>query len=90
MRLACVFEDTRATVEQTRFPSGTGCDSANDFVHEFLYIQWGYKSAAKAPEDRRKDGEQRNWGGVGFTNAALLRSTQLTHLLARIGFKRDS
>jgi hypothetical protein len=41
-------------------------------------------------KDRLKDGEQRNWGPVGFTNTALLWRTQLTRLLAKIGFKRNS
>jgi hypothetical protein len=49
------------------------------FVHEFLYLQWGH--------GKGKQGNQRNWGRMGYTNAALLYPDALVHLLGKIGFK---
>ncbi|MGA2435740.1 MAG: hypothetical protein ABSG25_10690 [Bryobacteraceae bacterium] len=60
-----------------RFELSTQFGSPNEFVHEFLYLQWGYQG-----------GTQRNWGRMGYTNAALLWPPALEHLLGKIGFNR--
>ena len=90
LRLHRVFEGTRETLEQTRFPDEIGWQPATESVYEFLYLRWGNKSAMKTPEERRRSGEARNWGRVGFTNGTLLWPPHLEHLLSKIGFKRSS
>lgn len=48
-----------------------------EWVHEFLYLQCGYK-----------EGGKRNWGKMGYTNAVLLWPDALAHLLRQIGYGR--
>ncbi len=54
---------------------------ASEFIHEFLYLQWGHQKG---------EGTQKNWGRTGYTNAALLWPPHLRHLLGKIGFKQAS
>jgi hypothetical protein len=56
--------------------------SPKQVVHEFLYLQWGH--------GKGKQGKQRNWGRMGYTNAPLLYRDALAHLLGKIGFTRKS
>lgn len=49
-----------------------------DYVHEFLYLQCGY--------DKDIERRRRNWGRMGYTNAALLYPDAFRHLLAQVGF----
>jgi len=44
------------------------------FIHEFLYLQCGHQGGTK------------NWGRMGYTNAALLYPDALAHLLGKVGF----
>ncbi len=60
-----------------RFEPEDKCETAKEFVHEFLYLQHGHQG-----------GTQKNWGRMGYTNAALLWPPHLEHLLAKIGYKR--
>jgi len=46
------------------------------FIHKFLYLNCGHQ------------GGTRNWGRMGYTNAALLYPDALTHLLGQIEFAK--
>ena len=48
------------------------------FIHEFLYLQCGHQGGTK------------NWGRMGYTNAALLYPGALAYLLGQIGFRQKS
>jgi hypothetical protein len=78
LRLACVFEGKRKTLETTEFIYKTDCQhlTAKNLVHEFLYIQKGHQ------------GGRRTWGRVGLTNGTLLWRPHLEHLLGKIGLHR--
>jgi hypothetical protein len=88
LRLDLRFEGERETVEQTRFTYDTEPAPATESVYEFLHLRWGYESGRKTREERRKSGEVRNWGRVGFTNGTLLWPPHFEHLLSRIGYNR--
>jgi len=80
LRLCTLCDEDRPNGPATpleRFQLSTDCGDPDEFVHEFLYLQWGYQG-----------GTQRNWGRMGYTNAALLWPPALEHLLGKIGFSR--
>jgi hypothetical protein len=80
LRLCVLYDENRPDGPSTplrRFELDPGCTAATEFVHEFLYLQWGHQR-----------GTQKNWGRVGYTNAALLWPKHLEHLLGKIGFTR--
>lgn len=82
MRLCTLCEKDRSHGPATpleRFELHADCNKSSDFVHEFLYLQWGHQG-----------GMQKNWGRMGYTNAVLLWPPHLEHLLGKIGFKRAS
>jgi hypothetical protein len=77
LRMSVIFEGDRPNGKSTAVPRFLlNCGLRTGFVHEFLYLQCGYH------------GGKRNWGRMGYTNAALLYPDALTRLLAEIGFRR--
>jgi hypothetical protein len=82
LRLCMLREQNRPNGPATpldRFELSTQRESPDEFIHEFLYLQWGHQG-----------GKQRNWGKMGYTNAALLWPPALEHLLGKIGFNRTA
>jgi len=80
LRLCHLYEGLRehgAGTPVETLEADIDCSRASEFVHEFLYLQWGHHG-----------GTQKNFGRVGFTNGALLWPPHLDHLLSRIGYTR--
>lgn len=79
LRLSQLCEVSRPKGPATsveRFEPEGECARSLGLVHEFLYLQHGHQS-----------GKQKNWGRMGYTNAALLWPPHVEHLLGKIGFK---
>ena len=82
LRLSHLCELLRANGAATpieQFEPEDQCDGSQTFVHEFLYLQHGHQR-----------GTQKNWGRMGYTNAALLWPPHLDHLLGKMGFSRTA
>jgi len=76
-RMSVLFEDDRPQGKATPVTRFRVPPKSQGFVHEFLYLQRGHREGT------------RNWGRMGFTNAALLWPDAIAHLLGQIGFKHE-
>jgi hypothetical protein len=77
LRMTTLFEGDRPKGKATpveRFR----LDGDETSIHEFLYLQCGHQ------------GGKKNWGMMGYTNAALLYPDAFAHLLAKVGFVQRS
>lgn len=77
LRMSTLFEGDRPKGKATPVEHFR-LDPEEGFIHEFLYLQCGHQGGTK------------NWGRMGYTNAALLYPDALTHLLGQIGFTQQS
>lgn len=83
LRLSLLREVDRPKGRNTpveEFEPEQECGESTDFVHEFLYLRHGHQQGCPR--------SVKNWGLMGYTNAALLWPPHLEHLLGKIGFKR--
>jgi hypothetical protein len=79
LRLCHLYEGNRLHGRRTpleTFETDADCSDPSAFVHEFLYLQCGYRGGVRA------------FGRVGFTNGALLWPEHLDNLLSRIGYTK--
>jgi hypothetical protein len=77
LRMSVLFEGDRPHGKSTPVAHFRVGAQEQGFVHEFLYLQCGH------------GGGTRNWGRMGYTNAALLWPDALAHLLGQIGFEHE-
>ncbi len=77
LRMTVVFEGDRPKGKKTPVEHFQLAPE-EELVHEFLYLQRGHQGGTK------------NWGMMGYTNAALLYPDALAHFLKQIGFTRES
>jgi len=78
LRMSVLFKGDRPKGKATPVEHFRLDSQEEEFVHEFLYLQCGY------------GGGTRNWGRMGYTNAALLWPDAFAHLLGQIGFTQES